>query len=242
MIERDRMGGDCTNTGCIPSKSLLHESAIRGGVGEDRASVLAEVRARRDALRDHEVTEFGGAEGVTFVYGTASVGSDRRVSIARPDGTTWTATADDIILATGSSPRRLPIRGAESAYPVGPLVTNDELFELTEVPTHLAVIGGGAIGLEMALAFPTPGLDGHGRRTRRPGAARGAARGGVVGRRRPVRGRGDDPGRHASGRLSSRGRFPPTGSSRRSSSHQWRVRGDSRCRPDPDGGRAGSEH
>ena len=148
------MGGDCTNTGCIPSKSLLHESALsRLDAHPEAAAALAAVRHRRDALRDHEVDEFGGAEGVTFVYGTARLAADRSVEIAHPDGTVWTASADDVVLATGSSPRSLPIPGLETKAPDGPLLTNEELFELADPPAHLAVVGGGAIGLEMALAF-----------------------------------------------------------------------------------------
>ncbi len=154
LIERQHMGGDCTNTGCIPSKALLHETAARSsGVSADPAAVLATVRARRDAFRDHEVEEFGGAEGVTFVKGAATVEPDRRVAITHRDGTVWRASADEVVLATGSSPRRvaLPELGGNELTTV--VLTNEELFELEAPPRHLAVIGGGAVGLEMALAF-----------------------------------------------------------------------------------------
>ncbi len=156
LVERRHMGGDCTNTGCIPSKALLHETAlaadVSGGDGGP-AAILSTVRARRDALRDHEVDEFGGAPGVTFVYGTATLEPDRSVSITHRDGTVWRATADDVILATGSSPRRLAIPGLSDDHCPDLVVTNEDLFELSQAPSHLAVIGAGAIGLEMALAF-----------------------------------------------------------------------------------------
>ncbi|MDH4279837.1 MAG: NAD(P)/FAD-dependent oxidoreductase [Acidimicrobiia bacterium] len=160
LIEREHMGGDCTNTGCIPSKTLLHQTAaLAAGSGADPRSILAGVRAHRDALRDHEVQEFGGADGVTFVYGSGPLNSDRSVSITRGDGTVWRAAADNVVLATGSSPRRLDVPGFDDGGGDGDgngdrvVLTNEELFELSTPPTHLAIIGAGAIGLEMALAF-----------------------------------------------------------------------------------------
>ncbi|MDH3295994.1 MAG: NAD(P)/FAD-dependent oxidoreductase [Acidimicrobiia bacterium] len=152
LVEREHMGGDCTNTGCIPSKTLLHLSRQRPtaeAVTGDGSAVLKQVRHRRDQLREHELEEFSGAEGVTFVYGRARLNAADTVAITSGDGSTWTARADDIILATGSSPRRLPITG----LPDDRYLTNLELFELAEPPRHLAVVGGGAVGLEMALAF-----------------------------------------------------------------------------------------
>lgn len=153
LVERDRMGGECTNTGCVPSKALLHTSASSDMA--DASAALAHVRARRDQLRDHEVDEFGGAEGVTFVYGTARVTSASEVEIAAEDGTTWTASADNIILATGSHARRIALPGLpEERY-----LTNDKIFELDKAPEHLAIVGGGAIGLEMAVAFKRLGSE-----------------------------------------------------------------------------------
>lgn len=149
LVERKHMGGDCTNTGCVPSKSLLHVSRQVGGTIDEAAPALRWVRKRRDQLRDREVEEFGGAEGITFVYGTARLSSSRTVAVTAPDGTTWSAEADNIILATGSSARRVPIPGLpDECY-----LTNDELFELDEPPGHLAIVGAGAVGTEMALAF-----------------------------------------------------------------------------------------
>lgn len=154
LVEREHMGGDCTNTGCIPSKTLLHEtSACAGGAGNDPAAILATVRARRDALRDHEVEEFGGAEGVTFVYGRGRLDPDRTVSITRGDGTVWQATADNIVLATGSSPRRVAVPGLDDDGAEGVVLTNEDLFDVQAPPAHLAILGGGSIGVEMATAF-----------------------------------------------------------------------------------------
>lgn len=149
LIERDRMGGDCTNVGCVPSKSLLHGTRRFDGGASAAGMILKHVRSRRDELREHEIEEFGGAEGVTFVYGSGQLISSQEVVITSADGATWSATADDLILSTGSSARRVPIPG----LPDDRYLTNEEIFEQIEPPQHLAIVGAGAVGLEMALAF-----------------------------------------------------------------------------------------
>ncbi len=146
MIEAEHVGGDCTNVGCIPSKSLLHYSKIGQLSG---VQTLAKVRERRDYLRDHETDEFGSAPGVDFRRGRARIVGEGRVEITRHDGTVETVESDNIVIATGSRPRSLEIEG----LPANKLLTNESLFELTEPPAHLAIVGGGAIGVEMATAF-----------------------------------------------------------------------------------------
>ena len=146
MIEAEHVGGDCTNVGCIPSKSLLHHSKA----GELSAvEVLAKVRERRDHLRDHETEEFGNAPGVDFRRGRARIVGSRRVEITKPDGSREHVESDNIVIATGSRPRLLDIEG----LPSNRLLTNESLFDLVEPPTHLVIVGGGAIGVEMATAF-----------------------------------------------------------------------------------------
>jgi len=155
LIERKHMGGDCTNVGCIPSKSLLHSSHNLGPEPDAPDLVLKHVRTRRDQLREHELEEFGGAEGVTFVYGSGRLVSANEAEILSHDGSSWSAVGDDIILSTGSSARRIPIDG----LPENRYLTNEEVFELTETPQHLAIVGGGPVGLEMAVAFRRLGSD-----------------------------------------------------------------------------------
>lgn len=146
MIEAGDVGGDCTNVGCIPSKSLLHHSRSRE---LSPAETLSKVRERRDYLRDHETEEFGNAPGVDLRRGRARIVGMGVVEISKPDGTKELVEAENIVVATGSRPRSLDIDG----LPADRLLTNESLFELVQPPAHLAIVGGGAIGVEMATAF-----------------------------------------------------------------------------------------
>ncbi len=171
MIERGRVGGDCTNFGCIPSKSLLHLSASRLGASTDEprstAEILQRVRRRRDDLEAHERVEFGGMDGIDLIFGTATLTSANTVTVTRPDEDHSLSSppsdatpnlvvadhiayeADHIVIATGSSARKIPIPG----LPDEMYLTNEELFEQNSAPEHLAIVGAGPIGLEMAVAF-----------------------------------------------------------------------------------------
>ncbi|MEM9563154.1 MAG: NAD(P)/FAD-dependent oxidoreductase, partial [Actinomycetota bacterium] len=153
MIERDRVGGDCTNVGCIPSKALLHataEAAAAGpGSGRTGADVLDHVRTRRDELWQHETKEFGSTENIDLQFGTARIVGPGRVEVTEPDGSIDVVETEHIIVATGSRPRAVAIDGLGDEH----LLTNENLFELCEPPTHLAIVGAGPIGVEMATAF-----------------------------------------------------------------------------------------
>ncbi len=149
LVERHQMGGDCTNTGCIPSKSLLHHAGRHPAPVNDGSDVLALVRVRRDELRHHEEEHFGGMDGIDLRYGRAELLGPGRVRITPDDRPPWEAEADHVVMATGSSPIRLDIPGLSDDR----MLTNLELFELEQVPDRLAIIGGGAVGAEMAVAF-----------------------------------------------------------------------------------------
>lgn len=148
LVEAERVGGDCTNVGCIPSKRLIHLS--RDPVSNaDPARVLASVRATRDALAAREAREMASHELIDLVRGRASLGPGRRVRIVAADGAVREVTAPHVVIATGSRPRTLAIPG----LPAERLLTNETLFELEDAPEHLAIVGAGPIGLEMACAF-----------------------------------------------------------------------------------------
>ncbi len=153
LVEGHHVGGDCTNVGCIPSKSLLHHSHefanAAPGTRRSTADILAAVRARRTALREHEVDEFGSAEGIDLRFARARLLGNGRVELTDANGSATTVAAKHIVVATGSAPHRIAIDG----LPDDLVVTNNELFELDDVPQHLAIVGGGPIGLEMAVAF-----------------------------------------------------------------------------------------
>lgn len=148
LVEADRVGGDCTNVGCIPSKRLIHLS--RGlDAGRDPAAVLAAVRATRDGLAEREAREMQAAAGIDLIRARAALLAPGRVRTTAAAGSAREITARHVIVATGSRPRTLRIPG----LPEEALLTNETLFELVAAPSHLAIVGAGAIGLEMACAF-----------------------------------------------------------------------------------------
>ena len=157
LIERGRMGGECLNTGCVPSKALLAaahrahavRTAARLGVmtGEPRvdfAAVNAHVQAAIVRIAPHDSRERFEAMGVDVITGEARFVSPHGVRVGER-----TLSAPRIVIATGSRPRLPEIPGlAETSH-----LTNETIFGLTELPDHLVILGGGAIGVEMAQAF-----------------------------------------------------------------------------------------
>lgn len=147
VIEALHVGGDCTNVGCVPSKTLIHQAEAYGATDAVRA--LAEVRRKRDALRDKETHEFGELPNLSLIFGRARLISPRQVAVALPEGGERILHADHIVIATGARPRQLSIPG----LPATRMLTNETIFEIPAVPQHLAIFGGGVIGMELAFAF-----------------------------------------------------------------------------------------
>ena len=157
LFERDRMGGDCLNTGCVPSKALLaaaraayvaRNSAGLGvdgsGVAIDFARVMAHVRAVIDRIAPHDSAERFEQLGVRVIPEEARFVSPREVESA-----SLRVRAKRIVIATGSVAMVPPIPGLESVS----YLTNESIFELSVLPAHLLIVGGGPIGVEMAQAF-----------------------------------------------------------------------------------------
>jgi pyruvate/2-oxoglutarate dehydrogenase complex dihydrolipoamide dehydrogenase (E3) component len=145
LIERHMLGGDCLNTGCVPSKALL--SAARGGEGFARA--FARVREARAAIAPHDSADRFQGLGVDVFFGDARfldrehVGvDDQRLHFARA------------VIATGSRPAIPPIPGLAAASPL----TSETVFDLQDPPRRLAIIGGGPVGCELAQAFAHLGV------------------------------------------------------------------------------------
>lgn len=149
LVERDQVGGDCTNVGCIPSKTLIHASLKVESGDLTAVEALALVRERRDHLREEETVWVRELPGVDFLNGEARFLSPHSLSISPPQGEPFEISAKNVVLATGSHPRYLDIPG----LPHSTLLTNESIFDLTEPPGHLVIVGGGVIGLEMAFAF-----------------------------------------------------------------------------------------
>ena len=158
LIERGKMGGDCLNTGCVPSKALLaaakraetmRAAAAFGvkaqAVDVDFAKVHDHVRYVISAIAPTDSAERFTGLGVRVIKGHARF-KDRRTVVVGDD---YEIRARRFVIATGSMPARSPIPGLDE----GPYLTNETVFDLTERPDSLIIIGAGPIGLEMAQAF-----------------------------------------------------------------------------------------
>jgi pyruvate/2-oxoglutarate dehydrogenase complex dihydrolipoamide dehydrogenase (E3) component len=163
LVERGAMGGDCLNAGCVPSKALLAaaHSAQHGRAADrfgvrfgppniDFAAVMAHVQAVIAGIAPHDsVARFEGL-GVQVLQGTGHFVDARTISVApNAGGPPIAVRARRMVIATGSRPALPPVPGLNSV----PILTNESLFALTELPAHLLILGGGAIGCEMAQAF-----------------------------------------------------------------------------------------
>ncbi|UWQ20003.1 NAD(P)/FAD-dependent oxidoreductase [Jannaschia sp. W003] len=156
LLEGHRMGGDCLNFGCVPSKALLaaakHAHAMRTGGAFGVAPVEPEIDYAAAKRHVHETIariapvdsqeRFEGL-GVRVIREMGRFTGERTVEAGD-----WRITARRIVIATGSSPLVPPIPGLVDV----PYLTNETLFDLMERPDHLVIVGGGPIGMEMAQA------------------------------------------------------------------------------------------
>ncbi len=140
LIEQAAMGGDCLNTGCVPSKALLH--AARSGM--DYSQARAAVRAAIAAIAPHDSVARYQSLGVDVRRGHATIETPWSVSV---DGETLTTRA--IVIATGAAPLVPNLPGLADC----PFATSETLWDIEALPARLVVLGGGPIGCEMAQAF-----------------------------------------------------------------------------------------
>jgi pyruvate/2-oxoglutarate dehydrogenase complex dihydrolipoamide dehydrogenase (E3) component len=156
LIEKHKMGGDCLNFGCVPSKALLasakraHAMRTSGEFGVvsvepqiDHRAVHQHVRSVISAIAPNDSVERFSGLGVRVILGAARF-ADKRTVIAGD----YRITARRFVVATGSSPLVPPILGLDKA----PYFTNETIFDNDKKLAHLVIIGGGPIGLEMAQA------------------------------------------------------------------------------------------
>jgi pyruvate/2-oxoglutarate dehydrogenase complex dihydrolipoamide dehydrogenase (E3) component/uncharacterized membrane protein YdjX (TVP38/TMEM64 family) len=161
LIEKHRMGGDCLNTGCVPSKALIksarllalirraEEFGIRRAAAEfDFAKIMERVRRVVQAVEPHDSAERYSQLGVECLEGEAKITSPWAVEV-KTGGGTQTLTTRAIVIAAGASPFVPPIPGIEQ---VG-YVTSDTVWDLRQLPKRLVVLGGGPIGCELAQCF-----------------------------------------------------------------------------------------
>ena len=159
LIEKHLMGGDCTNVGCVPSKTMIRSARVvadmqqarQFGIGAppeidvDFPAVMERLRRIRADISPHDSAErFQREFGVDVFFGNASFSGANTVEVARK-----TLRFKKAAIATGSSPAQLSVEGLEEAG----YLTNENVFSLTERPNRLAVIGGGYISCELAQTF-----------------------------------------------------------------------------------------
>ena len=157
LVERGEMGGDCLNTGCVPSKSFIRSAKLLSHIARARefgvrradaefdfAEVMARVRRNIERIAPHDSVERYEGLGVECIRGEAHVDSPFAVRIGER-----TITTRNIVLATGAAPVVPPIPGIEE---VGAL-TSETVWSLERLPERLVVVGGGPIGCELAQCF-----------------------------------------------------------------------------------------
>ena len=157
LIEKHKMGGDCLNYGCLPSKALIRSARVlslirrhrefgfkHAKVDFDFADVMERVQQKIKAVEPHDSVERYQGLGVDVIQGEAKITSPFTVEVNGK-----TLSARNIIIAAGARPFVPPIPGVEEMD----YLTSDNVWELRELPKRLVVLGGGPIGCELTQAF-----------------------------------------------------------------------------------------
>jgi pyruvate/2-oxoglutarate dehydrogenase complex dihydrolipoamide dehydrogenase (E3) component len=168
LIERGRMGGECLNSGCVPSKAMIASArraeALRSSAPLGIKPVRPDVEFDQVNDRIHRVIDkiapndskerFTGL-GVRVIEGAARFRDARTVVVGDEAEIAFEIIARRFVIATGTLPVVPEILGLEQI----PYMTNETVFETRERPKHLIVLGGGPVGLELAQAFRRLGSD-----------------------------------------------------------------------------------
>jgi len=166
LVEKNKLGGDCLYTGCVPSKSLIRSARFASDVkraadfgfsildfgfkNKSFASITNRVQRVIKQIEPHDAPERFEKMGVEVVFGAPKFINANEIEIKLKDtGEKKTLKAKRFCIATGSSPLVPPVEGLDETG----FVTNEEVFHLKELPERLIVLGGGAIGAELGQAF-----------------------------------------------------------------------------------------
>ncbi|MEQ8412253.1 MAG: FAD-dependent oxidoreductase [Erythrobacter sp.] len=166
LMEAEKMGGDCLNTGCVPSKALIKSAraaatmrhADRYGLTPVEPQVpfremMARVRRVIETIEPHDSVERYEGLGVDVVEGRARIVDPWTLEIARADGAAERLTTRGIVVATGAAPFVPPIPGIETSGYLTSETLWDAFAGLDEIPRRIAILGGGPIGCELAQAL-----------------------------------------------------------------------------------------
>ncbi len=162
LIERHKMGGDCLNTGCVPSKAMIRSAKLLNHISRakefgiasasatwDFADVMTRISRVVDEIEPHDSVARYSAMGVDCVKGEAKILSPWEVQVTNSDGTTTRLTTKNIVIAAGARPFVPPIPGLAEIKPL----TSDNVWNLRILPKRLVVLGGGPIGCELTQCF-----------------------------------------------------------------------------------------
>ncbi len=163
LIEKESMGGDCLNVGCVPSKCLIRSSRVVGeiqnasslgvstqGVSVDFAVVMERMRKVRSEISHNDSAQRFRDLGIDVFFGTAQFEDPHHITVAGA-----LLKFKKAVIATGARAKCPDVMGLNEAG----FLTNESVFSLTECPKRLAVIGGGPIGCELAQAFQRLGSE-----------------------------------------------------------------------------------
>jgi len=162
LIEGHKMGGDCLNYGCVPSKALIRSAKLAKQLKQaeqfgfkdvtgnvDFPAVMKRVHTVIKEIEPHDSIERYTSLGVEVFQGHAVITSPWHVKVTLQDGSQQTLSTRNIVIATGASPFVPPIPGLKDAG----YLTSDTVWNLTTLPPRMIVLGGGPIGCELAQSF-----------------------------------------------------------------------------------------
>jgi pyruvate/2-oxoglutarate dehydrogenase complex dihydrolipoamide dehydrogenase (E3) component len=157
LVEREKMGGDCLNAGCVPSKAFLKCAHLAKDIREsqkfglestikevDLADIMERVKSVIKEIQPHDSRERYEGLGVDVITGNGELLDSHTVKVGG-----IIITSKSIVIATGSEPVVPKIKGLENVS----YLTNKNVFELKKLPKHLIILGGGPIGLELGQGF-----------------------------------------------------------------------------------------
>jgi len=169
LVERELMGGDCLNVGCVPSKGVIGAARVAAAVRDadafgvhvpdgssvDFGKAMQRMRSKRASISKADSAKRFTDLGVDVYFGEARFESNGTVSVQAKDGTSTTLNYKKAVIASGARASAPPIDGLDSIE----YLTNESLFSLTAAPKRLGVVGSGPIGAEMSQAFQRLGSE-----------------------------------------------------------------------------------
>tara|TARA_R110002073_G_scaffold7245_21_gene41464 strand:- start:1838 stop:3451 length:1614 start_codon:yes stop_codon:yes gene_type:complete len=169
LIERELMGGDCLNVGCVPSKGVIRAARVAAsvrdaepygvhvpeGVEVDFAKTMQRMRRLRSKISPNDSAKRFSEMGIDVFFGKGSFINDNTLNVTREDGSVSELKFKKAVIASGARASAPPIPGLDTVS----YLTNENLFSLTELPKRFGIVGSGPIGSEMAQTFARLGSE-----------------------------------------------------------------------------------